>query len=377
MVPSVPSTRQTPGSTNWLKIVIVTVAVVVVALITWRVVSALTPEESADSGTGTSVAAGRSASVSATPHSNPESFNGPIIEHCGARSNTTTLSKLNIDTGEVVDLASFPLPCWTIGDFRGQQERMRYSPDFHKALLERQSGEDIIYYDSDTHETVDVTNIVSPPSTGDFGNNERPVYLGEQFDDQGMIVFFDNGAEEFNFFDTKLKKVTRTSKTYLAHFQQVTFADPDQESLEPFEPSKKAPAYRTCSGLWLIDDNRYLRAVQDGSGNYIEIASIPKGIDWGPKGIDGGPDCKAVAGQRVTPSANDFAGAVADPTGTTILFLVYSRTNLRALNMYRANLENPSNPTQVTIAGDLLENAGVVNPSRVEDSVIVNILGWK
>jgi hypothetical protein len=339
---------QTPKPTNWLKVILVAVAVIVVVIITWNVVSAFTPEESdanSVSGSGSSTASDSGIEESAAPHANPDGFSGPIIEHCGARSDTTTVSKLNIDTGEVVDIASYPLPCWIIG---------------------RQSVDDITYYDSDTSETVDITNIVAPPSTSDFGTNEAPQFSNEQFDDQGLIVFFDGRAELFNFFDTKQKKVVHTARSYLPRYLQATVAHPDQEALAPTAPPD-SPEFRTCEGLWLIDDSRYLRT-NNVTGEYLQIASIP-GVG------DGENDCNSVAGQQVSPSGGSFSRAAADPTGSTIVFLVYSKTDSSALSMYRANLNNPADPTPVKITSGLLENAGAV--ARAEDSVIVNILGWK
>ena len=308
----------------------------------------------------TSSAGSGSMATSATPaRANPDSFSGPIVSHCTTPASATTLGKLNVDTGELVDMATFPIPC---NDASGQTGRLFFNQDFHKMALPDDANDNHVkYYDSDSKSVVDVTNIVVPSPTGDFGNQQRPLHRSAQFDDQGLFVFYDDRAEQFNFFDTDAKKIVKTSKVYVPHLLQVEMTNPDDMKNGELPGSD---AIRLCSALWVIDDNRYLRAVSDNQDHYLVIDSIP------PPGAP--PQCdNNTAGQRITPPSTEISEAAADPTGSTILFTVFSRNDIKVWNLYRANLADPSQPKQIKMSGNILEHAGY------DGGQIVSILGWK
>lgn len=294
----------------------------------------------------------------------PDSFSGPILAHCptdsqGHAQDTVTLSKLNIDSGELVDIATYPFSCFLV---QGQSDLTHFSPDFHMAAMPSSDVGHVKYYDSRTGVVVDVTNIVSPPPTGDFGDHRNPLDQNPQFDDQGLFVFYDGNTSEYNFFDTDSKKVVRTSPEYMPPLlRKVT----NLKSLE-YGRLPGGSDYRLCSPwFWLMDDSRYLRSVHDSGGNsyYLVIDSIP--------GPDSPINCDDSAGQRITPPSTEISGAVADPTGSKIIFMVYSGTNARVKNLYRANVNDPSRPTPIRVPGELLENAGV------SGTQIVSLVGWK
>ncbi|WP_418004108.1 hypothetical protein ACNO8X_03105 [Mycobacterium sp. PDNC021] len=297
----------------------------------------------------------------ATPSVDAASFSGPVIEHCATQTKSTTLSKLNIGTGALVDIATFPVSC-NIGN--GQIGRALYSRDFHKLALDSITLNDghVRYYDSDRKSTVDVTEMVQPSSSGDFGNQQRPDHRNPQFDEQGLLVFYDARAKMFDFFDTDAKKVVRTSPTYLPNFLRSVAINPEQmEHGEGELPS--GGSLRMCPWLWMIDDTRYLRSVHDDAGHYLVIDAVP------PPGVER-PTCSETDGQRITPPSTEISEAAADPAGTTIIFTVFSHDDIKVWNMYQANLQDPSHPTQIKMSGNILERAGY------DGGQAMSIVGW-
>ncbi|MDO3109819.1 hypothetical protein [Mycobacteroides abscessus] len=290
----------------------------------------------------------------------PYSFSGPIIMHCLALSKSTTISKLNLDTGELATIAIFPNYCGG-----GSQWNTNYSPDFLKVVnWMPRSDHHVLYYDSRTGTSVDVTNIVSPTPTGDFGVQTIPQHVYPQFDEQGLFVFFDVRAAEYKFFDTNAKQIVRTSKTYSPRFLQQLALNP--VVVKPAELPEEQNS-RLCDAKWIIDDNRYLRTIHDNQGNYqLVVEPIPKSADR--------PNCNEVTGQRVTPPGNEIWEAAADPTGSIIMFLVESRTNGKALNLYRVNAKDPDHPTQIKLPSDLLDTAGVNERGKGQ---VVSFVGWR
>ena len=290
------------------------------------------------------------------------SFSGPIIEHCATHTKSTTLSKLKIETGALVDIATFPISC-NIGN--GQLTRMRYSKDFRKLALDSLTINDghVRYYDSSSGSTVDVTEIVQPSPTGDFGNQQRPDHRNPQFDEQGLLVFYDARAKLFNFYDTDSKKVVRTSPTYMPNFLRAVVKNPEQIELGEGE-IPGGDSFRVCSSfLWFIDDAHYLRSVHDDAGHYLVIDAVP------PPGADR-PACSETDGQRITPPSTEISEAAADPTGQTILFTVFSHNDIKVWNMYQANLQDPSHPTQIKMSGNILERAGY------DGGQAMSFVGW-
>ncbi|WP_232785280.1 hypothetical protein [Mycobacteroides chelonae] len=204
----------------------------------------------------------------------PDSFSDPIVAHCLAHSSTTTISKLNLDAGELATIAIFPFGCGG-----GSPWDTRYSPDFLKVVNPTlRSDHHVVYYDSRTGTSVDVTNIVSPTPAEDFGIQTIPQHAYPQFDDQGLFVFFDGRAAEYKFFDTNSKQIVRTSKTYSPRFHQQLALDPSRIGPNEFPKEDNA---RLCDPKWIIDDTRYLRTIGDDSingsqGNFqLVIAPIP------------------------------------------------------------------------------------------------------
>lgn len=297
----------------------------------------------------------------------PDSFSGPIVAHCLAHSSTTTISKLNLDTGELGTIAIFPFGC-----SGGSPWGTSYSPDFLKVVNPTlRSDHHVVYYDSRTGTSVDVTNIVSPTPAGDFGIQTIPQHAYPQFDDQGLFVFFDVRAAEYKFFDTNSKQIVRTSKTYSPRFLQQLALDPSR--VGPNELPKDDNT-RLCDPIWIIDDTRYLRTIGDNSisgsqGNFqLVIAPIPTSANTRP-------NCNEVTGQVITPPSLEIWRAAADPTGSTIIFLIESRTNGKALNLYRANAEDPSRPTQIKLSEDILDHAGVAEDR--DKAQVVSFIGWR
>jgi hypothetical protein len=288
----------------------------------------------------------------------PDDVNGPVIAHCPTHSTTTTLSKLNVDTGQLTDIATFPISCYGLS---GQYGRLQFSRDFRKAALEATNDNHARYYDSTSRNTIDVTNIVSPPPTGDFGNRQNANDTNAQFDDQGLFVYYDNNAQEYKFFDTASKKVVNTSRSYLPKYVQGVLKHP--ETIRPGGPN--GDDYTLCSPwFWVMDGGQYLRSESDNNSNhFLVIDSVPARSET--------VNCSDTTGQRITPPTTEISEAAADPTGSTILFMVFSRTDIKVFNLYRANLNDPSHPTQIKMSGEILEHAGY------DGGQIVGILGWK
>ncbi|OHT89073.1 hypothetical protein BKG68_04285 [Mycobacteroides saopaulense] len=297
---------------------------------------------------------------------NPDSFSGPVVAHCLTHSSTTTMSKLNLDTGQLATIAIFPYGCNGATPWN-----TNYSPDFLKVVNPTlRSDHHVLYYDSRTGTSVDVTNIVSPTPTGDFGVQTIPQHVYPQFDEQGLFVFFDVRAAEYKFFDTNSKQIVRTSKTYSPRFLQQLALDPSR--VGPGELPKENNE-RLCSPKWIIDDTRYLRTIGDNAfngsqGNYqLVIEPVPSA---GTR-----PNCNEVTGQVITPPSLEIWRAAADPSGSTIIFLIESRTNGKALNLYRANAEDPSRPTQIKLSENFLEHAGISEDR--DKSQVVSFIGWR
>lgn len=300
---------------------------------------------------------------SASPQQvNPDSFSGPIMAHCLAHSGTTTMSKLNLDTGHLATIAIFPYGCNGATPWN-----TNYSPDFLKVVDPTlRSDSHVAYYDSRTGTSVDVTNIVSPTPAGDFGKQEIPRHVYPQFDDQGLFVFFDINSGEYKSFDTNAKQIVRTSKTYSPRFLQQLALDPSR--VGPNE-LPKGNNERLCSPKWIIDDTRYLRTIGDHQGNHqLVIAPVPQSASTRP-------NCDEVTGQVITPPSLEIWRAAADPTGSTIIFLIESRTNGKALNLYRANTGDPSHPTQIKLSESFLDHAGVSEDR--DKSQVVSFIGWR
>lgn len=298
----------------------------------------------------------------ASAHVNPDSFSGPIVAHCRVGSGTTTISKLNLDTGELVTIAIFPNGC--VG---GDQLSTNYSADFRKQVSSvLRSDSHVLYYDSRTGTSVDVTNIVSPTPAGDFGMQTIPRHTYPQFDEQGLFVFFDINSGEYKFFDTDAKQIVRTSKTYYRpHLQQLAL---DPSRVKPDELPKDDNT-RLCGLKWIINDTRYLRTTSDSQGNYrLLIAPIPQSVS-------ARPNCNEAAGQVITPPSLAIFSAAADPAGSTIIFLVESRTNGKALNLYRVNSQDPSRPTQIKLSDSILDHAGVSEDR--DQKQVVSFIGWR
>ncbi len=293
---------------------------------------------------------------------NPDSFSGPIMAHCLAHSSTTTMSKLNLDTGQLATIAIFPYGCNGATPWN-----TNYSPDFLKVVNPTlRSDSHVAYYDSRTGTSVDVTNIVSPTPAGDFGKQEIPRHVYPQFDDQGLFVFFDINSGEYKSFDTNSKQIVRTSKTYSPRFLQQLALDPSR--VGPNELPKEDNE-RLCSPKWIIDNTRYLRTIGDHQGNHqLVIAPVPQSASTRP-------NCDEVTGQVITPPSLEIWRAAADPTGSTIIFLIESRTNGKALNLYRANTEDPARPTQIELSDSFLEHAGISEDRN--KSQVVSFIGWR
>lgn len=297
---------------------------------------------------------------SASAHVDPYSFSGPVVAHCLALSKSTTISKLNLNTGELATIAIFPFGCGG-----GSPWDTSYSPDFLKVVNPTlRSDHHVAYYDSRTGTSVDVTNIVSPTPTGDFGVQTIPQHVYPQFDEQGMFVFYDVKAAEYKFFDTNSQQIVRTSKAYYPKYLPQLALNP--AVVKPTEMPEDQNS-RLCDAKWIIDANRYLRTVNDNQGNYqLVVEPIPQSADR--------PNCLEVEGQRVTPPGMEISQAAADPTGSTIIFLMYSRTNMHAKNLYRVNTKDPDHPTQIKLASDLLDTAGVNERGKGQ---VVSFVGWR
>lgn len=297
-----------------------------------------------------------------SPHVDPDSFSGPIVAHCLAHSSTTTMSKLNLDTGQLATIAIFPYGCNGATPWN-----TNYSPDFLKVVNPTlRSDSHVAYYDSRTGTSVDVTNIVSPTPSGDFGIQTIPRHVYPQFDDQGLFIFYDINSDEYKFFDTNSKQIVRTSKTYSPRFLQQLALDPSR--VGPNELPKEDNE-RLCDPKWIIDDTRYLRTIGDHQGNrQLVIAPVPQSASTRP-------NCDEVTGQVITPPSLEIWRAAADPTGSTIIFLIESRTNGKALNLYRVNTDDPSRPTQIKLSDSFLDHAGISEDR--DKSQVVSFVGWR
>lgn len=308
------------------------------------------------------------AQQSATPpRLEPDSFSGPVLAHCRVGSGTTTISKLKVDTGQLATIAILSDGCSAGGPWH-----TNYSPDFRKQVdLTPRSDSHVGYYDSRTGTKVDVTKIVSPQPTGDFGIQTLPRHTYPQFDEQGLFVFFDINSGEYKFFDTDSRQIVRTSKTYTPRYLQQLALDPSR--VEP-NGSVKEGNERLCDPKWIIDDTRYLRTIGDNAvggsqGNYqLVIAPIPTSVNTRP-------NCNEVTGQVITPPSLEIWRVAADPTGSTIVFLVESRTNGKALSLYRANREDPNQPIQIKLSEDILDHAGA--SEEREKTQLVAFIGWR
>ncbi|WP_235886949.1 hypothetical protein [Mycobacteroides chelonae] len=305
---------------------------------------------------------------SATPQRlDPDSFSGPILGYCRARSETTTISKLKVDTGQLATIAILPDGCNPDGPWH-----TKYSPDFRKQVDSTpRSDSHVLYYDSRTGTKVDVTNVVSPQPTGDFGVQTIPRHTYPQFDEQGLFVFFDINSGEYKFFDTNTKHIVRTSKTYSPQFLQQLALDPSR--VGPNELPKEGNE-RLCDPKWIIDDTRYLRTIGDNTvggsqGNYQLV------IEPMPPTTSTRPNCNEITGQVITPPSLEIWRAAADPTGSIIVFIVMNRTNGKALSLYRANREDPDHPIPIKLSEDILDHAGALEDR--DKHQVVYFIGWR
>jgi hypothetical protein len=279
------------------------------------------------------------AATAAAPELDPKSFTGPVIVTC-ARSDgdgKSTISKVNLSTGQVVALSTFPdggCPeggTDTIetqshdGDFSAQRLRNLFSPDYSKRVLLNPGGakDHVGYYDAKTHQLVDVSQKLSTPQpTGDFGQVTTRVDAAPAFDDKGLFVFYDNNADQYEYVDTETEKIVQTAHApFVPHVAEATNDGGIDRAGQGYSEYSYLP--RTCLGLWLIDDSRYLREILGSTASSSTNVFI--GLDTVPPPTNEGATCDFLAGQRITPSMDDLLGAATDPSGSTVAFLLKAR----------------------------------------------------
>jgi hypothetical protein len=286
--------------------------------------------------------------------------NGPIVLTCrwqDPADTDTTVARLNLDTGDVVSIAEFPTGgCdarvtrddrYLNRDNFGQQSlSIAYSPDFTKRVIDTGKNYHVGYYDSEKQRVVDVTEIIEP-ATGDFDRD--PMHHTPIFTPDGLFRFYDGHAQEFKYYDPAREAVTKTlpypdgGAPWIAPVvtaDEPPFIANTQVQGEPGE-------FRTCLGLWAIDASRYLRVsqVEGSSGSaFLSMDQIPSATG----------ECEREGGKNITPEFPDYSGphsAAASPQGEIILFTMTGKDNTPKL--YRADVSNPSNPTEVQVAGGL------------------------
>ncbi|NDJ90931.1 hypothetical protein [Mycolicibacter kumamotonensis] len=295
------------------------------------------------------------------------SFSGPILEHCHARADDTIISKLDIKTGRAIDIATYPVNCYDVSlfdiqqhAFRGQLRRLYYSRDFHKRVVPSSTGEigrdDVGYYDYDKNSIVNVSRIISPRPTGDFGNYTAPRHDYAMFDDHDLFVFYDYDTGKYNFFDTDSQRLVRTGEYPESGWPSVV-AKTKGATGEIFR--------RTCQGEWAIDGNRYLREINGTKG--VNGRDIYLGIDSISAEERHDDNCDKGSGQRISPPTDGISGAAASPDGSTVIFLMSRPTSTDKFHLYQANIEDPENPTPIHVAGDMLRGK----------NRIVEIIDWR
>lgn len=342
----------------------------------WLFILAITAgacsSDSEPSTTATAPTSSRSATPpTQSPPQDASDISGPIVFHCHWTATPTpdpgtTISKLNIKTGELKPIAQFPVggcdgvratkPAYGTSyprenNFVAQGLTTLYSPDWRKRVIDLGPGlsNHVGYYDLQLGNRVDVSEIVNPAG-GDF--DVEPKHSSPLFTRDGLFRFIDNVAKEVKYFDTNSKRVVRS-----APYSGTNDAWPPGAAVDAPEwlrwvatPGKSD--FRTCMGLWVIDDRRYLRVKlpgDEGSGinhdRYLAVDTIPAAHD------DSGM-CDRWAGTQISPLVlNGPLSAAADPTGSTILFVIEGKD--RENKLYRANTASPESPTEIKVQGGL------------------------
>lgn len=298
-------------------------------------------------------------------------FDGPIVFHCHWTATPTpdpgtTISKLNIQTGELTPIAQFPvggcdgvranMPAYGTNyprenNFVAQSFTALYSPDWRKRVIDLGPGlsDHVGYFDLQLGDRIDVTKIVNP-AKGDF--DVEPKHSSPSFTRDGLFRYIDNLANEIKYFDTGTKRIVR-STSYTANND----AWPPGQTIDApkwleWVTTPGRNTFRTCMGLWVIDDRRYLRVKlpgEEGSGisrdSFLAIDNIPVTHDEGGM-------CDRRAGTPVSPLVlNGPKSAAADPTGSTILFVIEGKDGGNKL--YRADTASPDSPTEIQVKDGL------------------------
>lgn len=301
---------------------------------------------------------------SAPMQTDPARFVGPVFLTCKKSipnpSPGTTVSKLNLDTNELVTVAqydvggcigSFKASSDLHGNFGAQSLRNLFSPDYQELAVnlntELGTTGHVGYYDLKTHQYVDVTKLLQP-TVADFQDPLK--HSDGVFTDDGLFMFHDDLADTFEYFDTVSKKIVKTTPTPdRPRYFQLT-----AEPISPDAPSYQTQYFYPCYGLWVINDHQYLRVINSVVNNYMKESLA---IEEMPKAMDG---CDENTGAVISPPASSILGAASDPAASTILFTIDSPSD-NAVTLYRADPQDPSHPKEVPVKlGDYADDFATI-----------------
>ncbi|UXA19085.1 hypothetical protein [Mycobacterium sp. SMC-4] len=287
-------------------------------------------------------------------------FEGPVLLFCEDLSmrsekipSTISIKKLDLGSRRLVDVAQYPEGLMskgcklntpnTVGEyirFAAQEYRHRFSRDFQKMLVDARRNGEVAYYDLSKGQLVVVNDLIPHP-TGDF--DQDPSYSSPSFTDDGLLMFAE--GYQWKYFDTDTQTVVRES------------SEPEVPKFWPPSVPQEEIGWGSlnrCFAAWALPGDRYIEA----SFASASIYSLP---------VRNGNDLKACGEeiQRITPDGARIHVLAANSSGTEILMLVSGRDN--ANKLYRANLQNRNEPTEIDLNGALGRGP---NP-------YISIIGWE
>lgn len=305
------------------------------------------------SETGTTPAS-LSPTTVAEPPAESFDFEGPVFLFCEDLSlqsekipSTLAIKKLDLATRHLVDVADYPeglmsrgcklTTPWDFSDdtrFDAQEYRHRFSRDFQKMLVDAPRNGEVAYYDVSRGQLFVVNDLIPGP-TGDF--DDEPSYNSPSFTDDGLLMFA-QGPNNWKFFDTETQTIVKESP------------EPEVPAFWPDVIPRSTGGAGTlhgCSAVWALPGDRYIR----GRSMY----SLPVQADRA---------CGEEI-QQITPDGAKLHSLAANRSGDEILMIVTGRNNENKL--YRANLQDPNEPTEVMLDGAL---GSGLNP-------YISIIGWE
>jgi len=264
------------------------------------------------------------------------------MDSSGAQDEAVTVKKLNVETGDMVTIAEYPMGALSHCDimtgtpdaqFQGQLERSLFSKDYKRAIdpmwgTVKRIGE-VAYFDLAKGQRISINDVI-PHATGDFAP-PSPSFSNGYFTDDDLIGFHDDSSHRWKYFDTNKLAVVRES------------SEREPAGIDSPMGSAKLP-WDGCKGLWVIDSTRYIRTYFDE--NYVNrgpnIVSMPRSTE--PSNA---------CGDLIQPFLPEHAKIelkqpfTSDPVDGSVYMLVEGSDGLT--KFYKANLADPNQPTKIEL----------------------------